>query len=77
MTVAKLLAATALVPLALSSIPVRAQTAGATATNTTSTNADPAAAPATDTATGDIVVTGSRIRRPNLQSTVPVTSIQG
>jgi len=38
----------------------------------------PAAAeqPATDQSTA-IVVTGSRIRRPNLESTVPITSLQG
>jgi outer membrane receptor protein involved in Fe transport len=36
--------------------------------------ADASGAPAE---TGGIVVTGSRIRRPNLQSTVPITSISG
>ncbi|HEX8064578.1 MAG TPA: TonB-dependent receptor [Allosphingosinicella sp.] len=32
---------------------------------------------ASETAGGEIVVTGSRIRRPNLESTVPITSIGG
>ncbi|MCW3797052.1 TonB-dependent receptor [Sphingomonas sp. BN140010] len=40
------------------------------------TTADPAAAP-TPAAAQDVVVTGSRIRRPNLESTVPITSIGG
>ena len=75
MSTARLLAASALLPLALASLPATAQTAGATTTNQTSTNADPAAAPAD--APSDIVVTGSRITRPNLQSTVPITSVQG
>lgn len=42
--------------------------------------AQDAVAPADDAATvdeGTIVVTGSRIRRPNLESTVPITSITG
>ena len=37
----------------------------------------PDAAPALSDSDAAIVVTGSRIRRPNLESTVPVTSIQG
>jgi outer membrane receptor protein involved in Fe transport len=32
---------------------------------------------ASDTAAGDITITGSRIRRPNLESTVPITSVGG
>ena len=36
--------------------------------------ADEAATAATE---GTIVVTGSRIRRPNLESTVPITSVSG
>jgi outer membrane receptor protein involved in Fe transport len=37
----------------------------------------PAAPPADDAATESIIVTGSRILRPNLESTVPITTIQG
>lgn len=45
---------------------------------TTSAAAQPAAAqPADDANAPDVVVTGSRIRRPSLDSPVPVTTIQG
>ncbi len=79
MNTAKLLAASALVPLAFYSVAALAQMPGATVTNVTSTNADPssAAQPDSDAGPGEIVVTGSRITRPNLQSTTPVTSISG
>lgn len=79
MSVAKFLAASALAPLAFSSVPVLAQVPGATSSNVTSTNADtsPTAQPDSVAATNEIVVTGSRITRPNLQSTTPITSITG
>jgi outer membrane receptor protein involved in Fe transport len=45
---------------------------------TTPAAAQPAAAqPADDAAAPDVVVTGSRIRRPSLDSPVPVTTLQG
>ena len=79
MNTAKFLAAAALAPLVFGSVVAKAQVPGATATNVTATNADtsPAVQPDTNVAPNGIVVTGSRIVRPNLQSTTPVTSITG
>ena len=60
-----------------------APTPAADSTATVQTEQEVAAAPATDCASNPsgpdcaIVVTGSRIRRPNLESVVPVTSISG
>ena len=79
MNTAKFLAAAALAPLVFGSIVAKAQVPGATATNVTATNADtsPAVQPDNDVIPSEIVVTGSRISRPNLQSTTPITSITG
>lgn len=60
------------------STPVAAQTAPETATPATTQTTLPAdtTSDATDDQ-GEVIVTGSRIRRPNLSSPVPVTSVQG
>ncbi|HEX6784726.1 MAG TPA: TonB-dependent receptor [Sphingomicrobium sp.] len=88
MTNRTLLAATALQTGALFFLatPASAQTAPAATVQTPATDAqtnsnDPAKIAVAEIKNGrpadSIVVTGSRIRRPNLESVVPVTSIQG
>ena len=79
MNTAKFLTAAALAPLAFGSVHALAQVPAATAANVTSTTADkaPAVQPDNDVTPAEIVVTGSRISRPNLQSTTPITSISG
>lgn len=80
MNIARLLCATALVPLSLASLPAAAQV-----TTPSQTAATPETAPTTgdqnvasDGSTksdSDIVVTGSRIVAPNLTSVTPITSV--
>lgn len=78
----RLLSATALATILVFAPSAYAQTASDTATtcdkvNPTECAGNPNADPAVQSAqeSGDILVTGSRIRRPNLDSTVPITSV--
>jgi len=88
MTKYNLLGATALQTSALilfaSAAPAFAQTTPPPAPDQTTNSTNPAQIEAANQASAptkapeaSIVVTGSRIRRPNLESTVPITSIQG
>jgi outer membrane receptor protein involved in Fe transport len=84
MRLAHLLSASALATTAVVALPgvafAQASAASADAQDASGTAQDPAVGDAQDTAAEggtDVVVTGSRIRRPNLESTVPITSISG
>lgn len=85
MRIANLLAATALSGLLLVPAMASAQTTSGTSANDAKAS-EPAAAqtaidrtedPTESTAPTDVIVTGSRIRRPNLDSPIPITSISG
>jgi outer membrane receptor protein involved in Fe transport len=68
MRISTLLATSALFASSIAFIPVAANAAADTAVDTPKAK--------TATATDDIVVTGSRLKRPALESPVPVTSIR-
>lgn len=70
----RLMGATALVGSALFAVPTFAQTATDPAAPATEQSTD-AAEPAADE--GEVVVTGSRIRRPNLESNAPIATVSG
>lgn len=80
--ISRYFAATALASTMLTAMPVLAQTATSdtpvqTTDGTVDANAatDPTVAPATTRNADEIVVTGSRLARPNLDSPAPVTSV--
>lgn len=57
--------------------PAYAQTASDQETEPPAPSTPPATTPAASPDEGPIIVTGSRIRRPNLESAVPITSVSG
>lgn len=82
MNLSRLLGATALASSILAAAPAFAQTGmpttdDPTATSLSTTDQQKEASADGDSEAGTIVVTGSRIRRPNVESAVPITSIGG
>ncbi|MEG3165997.1 TonB-dependent receptor [Sphingomonas sp. PB2P19] len=78
MNFSRLLGATALASSLFAAAPAFAQAdPAAQLPDSAAPNAKPASADGQEEEGGTIVITGSRIRRPNLESAVPITSIAG